>query len=57
MRGEQAGKPRNYSDPALVISTYCSGVDNYKENDKDNVKFKEKNKERDNYNNNNNYKG
>ena len=48
MRGEQSGKPINYSDPALGNSTNSSGVDNYKHNDKDNVKFKDKNKDRDN---------
>ena len=41
VRGEQAGKPINYSDPALGNSTDCSSVDNYKDNDKDNVKLKD----------------
>ena len=40
VEGEQAGKPINYSDPAWGNSTDCSGVDNYKDKDKDNVKFK-----------------
>ena len=48
VKGEQAGKPINYSDPALGNSTDCSGVDNYKCNDKDKVKFRDKNKDRDN---------
>ena len=56
VRGEQAGTPINYSDPALGNSTDCSGVDNYKDNDKDNVKFKERNKDRYNYSDNDNYK-
>ena len=51
MRGEQAGKPKNYSNPVLGNLTDCLGVDNYKDNDKDNVKFKDHNKDRDNYNN------
>ena len=37
VRGEQAGKPINYSDPDLVNSTDCLGVDNYRDNDKENV--------------------
>ena len=47
VRGEQDRKPINYSDPALGNSTDFSSVDNYKENDKDNVKLKDKNKDRD----------
>ena len=35
VRGEQSGKPMNYSDPALGNSIDCSGVDNYKDNNKD----------------------
>ena len=31
-------------------STDCLGVDNYKDNNKDNVKFQDQNKDRDNYN-------
>ena len=54
VRGEQAGKPINYSDPALGNSTDCSDVDIYKDNDKDNVKFKDKNEDKDNYNDKNN---
>ena len=56
VRGGQAIKPINYSDPALGNSTDCSGVDNYNDNNKDNVKFKDKNKDTDNYNNKGNYK-
>ena len=56
VRVEQAGKPINYSDPALGSSTDRSGVDNYKENNKDNLNFKDKNKDRDNYNNKDDYK-
>ena len=56
MRGEQAGKPINYSNPDVGTSTDCSGVDNYKYNNKDNVKFKDTNKDRDNYNNKDNNK-
>ena len=37
VRGEQAVKPINYSNPALGNSTDCSGVDNYKDNDRENV--------------------
>ena len=50
MRGEQAGKPINYSNPALGNSTDCLDVDNYRDNNKDNIKFKDKNKDRDNSN-------
>ena len=46
VRREQAGKPINYSNPALGNSTDCSGVENYKDNDKDNINFKDKNKDR-----------
>ena len=56
VRGEQAGQRINYSDPALGNSTDCSGVHNYKDNDKDKVKFKDKNKDRDNYNDKEHYK-
>ena len=54
VRGEQAGKRINYSDPALGNSTDCLVVDNYKYNDKDNIKLKDNNKDRDNYNDNHN---
>ena len=50
MRGEQAGKLINYSDPTLVNSTDCLGVDNYWNNNTDNIKFKDNNKDKDNYN-------
>ena len=56
VREEQAVKPINYSDPALVNITEYSGEDNYKENDKDKVKFKDKNQVRDNYNYKDSYK-
>ena len=56
VRGEQARKPIDYSDPALGNSTDCLGVDNYKDNNKDTVKFKDKNKDTDNYNDKDNYK-
>ena len=56
VRGEQAGKPINNSDPALGNPTDCSSVDNYKENDKYNVKLKDKNNDRDKYNNKDNSK-
>ena len=56
VRGWQAGKPINYSDHALRISSDCSSVDKYKVNDKDNVKFKDKNKDRYNYIDKDNYK-
>ena len=48
MRIEQVGNPITYSDPALGNSTYCSGVDNYKDKDKVNFKFKYNNKYGDN---------
>ena len=56
VRVEQVGKPINYSNPALVISTDCLVVDNYKDNNKDNIKFKEKQKYKDNYNDKDFYK-
>ena len=56
VRGEHAGNPINYSDPAMGNSTDCSGVDIYKDKDKDKVKFRDKNKDKDNKNDNGNYK-
>ena len=56
VREEHARNPISYSDPALVNSTDCLGVDNYKDKDKVNVKFKDKNKDRDIYNNKDNCK-
>ena len=50
VRGEQAVKAINYSDPALGNSVDFSDVEYYKVNDKINVKFKDKNNDRDNYN-------
>ena len=49
MREEQAGKLINYSNPALGNSIDSSGVENYNDNHKHNVKFKNKDNDRDNY--------
>ena len=56
VRGEQAVKEINYSDPALGNSVDCSDVDYYKEHDKINIKVINKNNDRDNYNNKDIYK-
>ena len=55
VRGEQDRKRINYSYPALVNLSDCLDVDNYQENDKENVNFKDRNKDKNNYNNNDNY--
>ena len=56
VRTEQAGKTIKYSNPASGNSTDFSGLDNYKDTNKDNIKFKDKNKDMDIYYDNDNYK-
>ena len=48
VRGEQAVKPIKYSNPSLSNITDCLVMDNYKDNDNENIQLKGKNNDRNN---------